>query len=102
MQPVPPFAPAAARPFLRTLAGGAFGALLTLAVGSRAAAPGAIDPNGAPRAPALEREGERSLAVDPLGHHPATAPDDGRAWLPLRPVSLFDARALQLHRHRGA
>jgi len=101
MQPVPPFAPAAARPFLRTLAGGAFGALLTLAVGSRAAAQGAIDPNVAPRAAALEREGERSMAIDLLGHYLATAPDDGRAWLQLGRFYLFDARDWHLHGHRG-
>ena len=51
--------------------------------GSRAVAQGAIDPNVAPRAAALEREGERSMAIDLLGHYLATAPDDGRAWLQL-------------------
>jgi hypothetical protein len=46
-------------------------------------AQGAIDPNVAPRAAALEREGERPMAIDLLGRYLATAPDDARAWLQL-------------------
>jgi hypothetical protein len=57
--------------------------LLLLASASAAAAQGAIDPNVAPRAAALEREGERQMTIDLLGHYLATAPDDGRAWLQL-------------------
>ena len=62
---------------------------------------GAIDPNVAPRAAALEREGERQMAIDLLGHYLATAPDDGRAWLQLGRFYLFDSRDWHLHGHRG-
>ena len=64
-------------------------------------AQGAIDPNVAPRAAALEREGERPMAIDLLGRYLATAPDDGRAWLQLGRFYLFDARDWHLHGHRG-
>ena len=37
----------------------------------------AIDPNVAPKAAALERSGERQMAIDLLGRYLATAPDDG-------------------------
>jgi Tetratricopeptide repeat len=62
---------------------------------------GAIDPNVAPRAAALEREGERHMAIDLLGRYLATAPDDGRAWLQLGRFYLYDARDWHLHGHRG-
>jgi hypothetical protein len=75
--------------------------LLVLAGASRLAAQGAIDPNVAPRAAALEREGERQMAIDLLGHYLATAPDDGRAWLQLGRFYLFDSRDWHLHGHRG-
>ena len=75
--------------------------LLALASASPVAAQGAIDPNVAPRAAALEREGERQMAIDLLGHYLATAPDDGRAWLQLGRFYLFDARDWHLHGHRG-
>ncbi len=61
----------------------------------------AIDPNVAPRAAALERGGERQLAVDLLGRYLATAPDDGRAWLQLGRFYLFDARDWHLRGHGG-
>jgi hypothetical protein len=61
----------------------------------------AIDPNVAPRAAALEREGERQMAIDLLGHYLATAPDDGRAWLQLGRFYLYDAREWHLHGHGG-
>jgi hypothetical protein len=101
MQPVPPIASLADGSFFRTLAGGALGALLAVVPVSRAAAQGAIDPNVAPRAAALEREGEREMAIDLLGHYLATAPDDGRAWLQLGRFYLFDARDWHRHGHRG-
>jgi hypothetical protein len=102
MQPVPPSAPSVTGPSLRTLAGGALGVLLLVLAGSSsAAAQGAIDPNVAPRAAALEREGERSMAIDLLGHYLATAPDDGRAWLQLGRFYLLDSREWHLHGHRG-
>ncbi len=75
--------------------------LLVLAGASRLAAQGAIDPNVAPRAATLEREGERQMAIDLLGHYLATAPDDGRAWLQLGRFYLFDSRDWHLHGHRG-
>ncbi len=64
-------------------------------------AQGAIDPNVAPRAAALEREGERHMAIDLLGRYLATAPDDGRAWLQLGRFYLSDARDWHRHGHRG-
>lgn len=85
----------------RVFARGALSVLLALAGVSRLAAQGAIDPNVAPRAAALEREGERQMAIDLLGHYLATAPDDGRAWLQLGRFYLFDSRDWHLHGHRG-
>jgi hypothetical protein len=67
----------------------------------RLAAQAAIDPNVAPRAAALEREGEREMAIDLLGRYLATAPDDGRAWLQLGRFYLSDARDWHLRGHRG-
>ena len=61
----------------------------------------AIDPNVAPRAAALEREGERQMAIDLLGRYLATAPDDGRAWLQLGRFYLYDAREWHLRGHGG-
>ena len=80
---------------------GLVAALLALAVCSPLHAQAAIDPNVAPRASALEREGERQMAIDLLGHYLATAPDDGRAWLQLGRFYLYDARDWHLHGHRG-
>lgn len=101
MHSAPPFAVPAARPLGRTLARGALALQLGLASVPALAAQGAIDPNVAPRAAALEREGERQMAIDLLGHYLATAPDDGRAWLQLGRFYLFDARDWHLHGHRG-
>jgi hypothetical protein len=61
----------------------------------------AIDPNVAPRAAALEREGERDAAIGLLGRYLATAPDDGRAWFQLGRFYLYDAREWHLKGHRG-
>src|SRR3954469_4234375 len=66
-----------------------------------ALAQGAIDPNVAPRAAALERSGERQMAIDLLGRYLATAPDDGRAWFQLGRFYLLDARDWHLQGHRG-
>ncbi|HEY7502501.1 MAG TPA: tetratricopeptide repeat protein [Gemmatimonadales bacterium] len=90
-------APAAMPGLRRALAA----ALLALLSPASAAAQGAIDPNVAPRAAALEREGERHMAIDLLGRYLATAPDDGRAWLQLGRFYLFDARDWHAHGHRG-
>ena len=86
---------------LRRLDRGVLALLLALARAVPAPRQGAIDPNVAPRAAALEREGERQMAIDLLGHYLATAPDDGRAWLQLGRFYLFDARDWHLHGHRG-
>ena len=74
--------------------------LIPLSVG-QAAAQAAIDPNVAPRAAALERSGERQMAIDLLGRYLATAPDDGRAWFQLGRFYLLDARDWHLQGHRG-
>jgi hypothetical protein len=74
-------------------------ASLVCAGGLRAQA--AIDPNVAPRAAALERSGERQMAIDLLGRYLATAPDDGRAWFQLGRFYLLDARDWHLQGHRG-
>ena len=81
----------------RALAGAALIAGMPALLGAQAA----IDPNVAPRAAALEREGERPMAIDLLGRYLATAPDDGRAWLQLGRFYLYDAREWHLHGHRG-
>lgn len=101
MFPAPPSAAVSARAARRTWACGVLAVLLALAVVSRLAAQGAIDPNVAPRAAALEREGERQMAIDLLGHYLATAPDDGRAWLQLGRFYLFDSRDWHRHGHHG-
>ncbi len=75
--------------------------LVALAATSSLQAQAAIDPNVAPRAAALDREGEREMAIDLLGHYLATAPDDGGAWLQLGRFYLFDAKDWHLHGHRG-
>lgn len=80
---------------------GAAALLLALALTSTLHGQAAIDPNVAPRASALEREGERQMAIDLLGHYLATAPDDGQAWLQLGRFYLYDARDWHLHGHRG-
>ena len=101
MRAAPPSTITPDRPLRRALAVGALGVLLALAGAADASAQGAIDPNVAPRAAALEREGERPMAIDLLGRYLATAPDDGRAWLQLGRFYLFDARDWHLHGHHG-
>jgi hypothetical protein len=101
MHAAPPSAAQGGRSGLRRSACGLLSLLLALAWTAGAAAQGAIDPNVAPRAAALEREGERQMAIDLLGHYLATAPDDGRAWLQLGRFYLFDARDWHLHGHHG-
>src|SRR5215218_161035 len=61
----------------------------------------AIDPNVAPKAAALERSGERQMAIDLLGRYLAMAPDDGRAWFQLGRFYLLDALDWHLQGHRG-
>jgi hypothetical protein len=79
-------------------------AALTIAsafLAGEARAQAAVDPNVAPRAAALERAGERQMAVGLLGRYLATAPDDGRAWFQLGRFYLLDARDWHLQGHRG-
>src|ERR1044071_7960401 len=80
-------------------------ALISLLLGPLAPAwlrgQAAIDPNVAPKAAALERSGERQMAIDLLGRYLATAPDDGRAWFQLGRFYLLDARDWHLQGHRG-
>lgn len=79
--------------------------VVTLLASAALAAPlhpqAAIDPNVAPRAAALDREGQRQMAIDLLGRYLATAPDDGRAWLQLGRFYLYDAREWHLRGHGG-
>jgi hypothetical protein len=87
----------------RLLLGRSFGTCAALSVAWLAplSAQAAIDPNVAPRAAALERSGERQMAIDLLGRYLATAPDDGRAWFQLGRFYLLDARDWHLQGHRG-
>ena len=85
---------------LHQLLGGAAVVSLSLAP-TRLEAQAAIDPNVAPRAAALERSGERQMAIDLLGRYLATAPDDGRAWFQLGRFYLLDAREWHLQGHSG-
>ena len=96
-RPASPASPALMPGLRRAFAAALF---LCLPIGS-AGAQGAIDPNVAPRAAALEREGERHMAIDLLGRYLATAPDDGRAWLQLGRFYLYDSRDWHQHGHRG-
>ncbi len=75
--------------------------MLVLTFGGRLGAQAAIDPNVAPRAAELERAGDRSSAIDLLGHYLATAPDDGRAWFQLGRLYLYSARDWHREGHGG-
>lgn len=86
------------RPYLRSCWSALAASVLGLGTLSAQAA---IDPNVAPRAAALEREGERQAAIGILGRYLATAPDDGRAWFQLGRFYLYDAREWHVHGHRG-
>jgi hypothetical protein len=88
---------------LGLLLGRCFGTCVALSLAwfSPVSAQAAIDPNVAPRAAALERSGERQMAIDLLGRYLATAPDDGRAWFQLGRFYLLDARDWHLQGHRG-
>jgi hypothetical protein len=101
MEPESPLDLGCVPPVWRRVARGALAGLVALGLASPLGAQGAIDPNVAPRAAALEREGERQMAIDLLGHYLATAPDDGRAWLQLGRFYLYDSRDWHLHGHRG-
>jgi Tetratricopeptide repeat len=81
--------------------GGSTLAVVSALCNSGVHAQAAIDPNVAPRAAALERSGERQMAIDLLGRYLATAPDDGRAWFQLGRFYLLDARDWHLQCHQG-
>ena len=66
-----------------------------------AAAQGAVDPNVAPRASELNRQGERGLGIEMLGRYLAVAQSDGRAWFLLSRFYRMDARDWHLAGHRG-
>lgn len=76
-------------------------ALASMVVGGALHGQAAVDPNVAPRAAALERAGERRMAIGLLGRYLATAPDDGRAWFQLGRFYLLDARDWHLQGHQG-
>src|SRR3712207_2927153 len=85
---------------IRALAGAVL-LLIPLGSPSSVTAQAAIDPNVAPRAAALERSGERRMAIDLLGRYLATAPDDGRAWFQLGRFYLLDAQDWHRRGHTG-
>jgi hypothetical protein len=62
---------------------------------------GAIDPNVAPRAAAMERAGDRMAATELLGSYLATAPGDGRAWFQFGRMYLLAARDWHETGHTG-
>jgi len=66
-----------------------------------ALAQAAVDPNIAPRAAQLERQGERQVATDLLGRYLAVAPDDGRAWIQLGRFYRLDAGDWHRAGHTG-
>lgn len=76
------------------------GALLAL-VPAQVAGQGAVDPNVAPRAAELNRQGERGLGIEMLGRYLAVAQSDGRAWFLLSQFYRMDARDWHRAGHRG-
>lgn len=62
---------------------------------------GAVDPNVAPRASELNRQGERPLGIEMLGRYLAVAQSDGRAWFLLSRFYRMDARDWHRAGHRG-
>src|SRR5688500_9546543 len=94
--------PPARIPLRPALAGVALTAVFALSTGARpAGAQAAVDPNVAPRAAELERQGERQIATDLLGRYLAVAPDDGRAWFQLGRFYRLDARDWHRVGHAG-
>lgn len=76
------------------------GALLALAPGG-VAGQGAVDPNVAPRAAELNRQGERGLGIEMLGRYLAVAQSDGRAWFLLSKFYRMDAADWHRAGHHG-
>jgi hypothetical protein len=62
---------------------------------------GAVDPNVAPRAAELNRQGERGLGIEMLGRYLAVAQSDGRAWFLLAKFYRMDARDWHRAGHHG-
>lgn len=62
---------------------------------------GAVDPNVAPRAAALERAGDWPAATEMLGRYLATAPGDGRAWFQFGRMYLLAAQEWHVQGHAG-
>lgn len=85
---------AAARRLLPTLG-------LSAVLAGPVLAQAAVDPNVAPRAAALERQGERPLATAMLGRYLAVAVDDGRAWFQLGRFYRIDAADWHARGHTG-
>ena len=83
-------------PRISTLVG-----LATLAATTPVAGQGAVNPSVAPRAAALERQGERHLATEMLGKYLATAPDDGSAWFQLGRFYFLDSDDWHRRGHIG-
>ncbi len=94
---------------MRTAAGGfwlrrtgmlTLGTMLAL-VPAQVSGQGAVDPNVAPRASELNRQGERGLGIEMLGRYLAVAQSDGRAWFLLSQFYRMDARDWHHAGHRG-
>lgn len=76
------------------------GAMLALAP-MTVSGQGAVDPNVAPRAAELNRQGERGLGIEMLGRYLAVAQSDGRAWFLLSKFYRMDARDWHRGGHHG-
>src|SRR5574338_579619 len=84
----------------RGLSVATLGAVLALAP-MTVAGQGAVDPNVAPRAAELNRQGERGLGIEMLGRYLAVAQSDGRAWFLLSKFYRMDARDWHRAGHHG-
>ena len=76
------------------------GAMLVLAP-MTVSGQGAVDPNVAPRAAELNRQGERGLGIEMLGRYLAVAQSDGRAWFLLSKFYRMDAGDWHRAGHHG-
>lgn len=74
---------------------------LALASVTPLASQGAVDPNVAPSAAAMERAGNWTGATEMLGRYLATAPGDGRAWFQFGRMYLLAARDWHAKGHSG-
>lgn len=92
--------PLAGSSWSRGLGLSALGAMLALAP-MTVSGQGAVDPNVAPRAAELNRQGERGLGIEMLGRYLAVAQSDGRAWFLLSKFYRMDARDWHRAGHHG-